>query len=83
MSVADYRVHTATVSRIIVRTSKAIASLRQQYIKFPAELYRTQQDFFEIASFPTVISAIDCSHIQSPGMSQANRIHYLIDRFVK
>lgn len=63
----------STVSRIIVRVSKAIASLAHIYIKLPRtqeDILRTQRNFYNIAAFPKVIGAIDCTHIkiQSPGM---------------
>lgn len=71
-AVADYMViHTATASRIIVRVSEALATLQPQYIKMPEgqRLHDTQNRFYELARFPRVIGAIDCTHIkvQSPG----------------
>ena len=71
--IADYMgMHLSTVSRIVVRVSEAIASLRNMYIKLPEaenNLRKIQQDFYDVAQFPTVIGAIDCTHIkiQSPG----------------
>ncbi|XP_018392760.1 PREDICTED: putative nuclease HARBI1 [Cyphomyrmex costatus] len=64
----------STVSRIMVRVSEAIASLANIYIKLPQtqeDILRTQRNFFNIAAFPKVIGAIDCTHIriQSPGDS--------------
>lgn len=63
----------STVSRIVLRVSEAIASLAPIYIKLPQtqeETLRAQRNFFNIASFPRVIGAIDRTHIkiQSPGM---------------
>lgn len=63
----------STVSRIIVRVSEAIASLAHIYIKLPQtqeEISQAQRSFYNIAAFPRVIGAIDCTHvrIQSPGM---------------
>lgn len=64
---------TSTAHRIVHRVSAAIASLRPQHIFFPelpAEIRRTQTDFFKRARFPHVIGAIDCTHvklIKSPG----------------
>ncbi|GAB1869285.1 Putative nuclease HARBI1 [Camponotus japonicus] len=66
----------STVSRIVLRVSEAIASLAPIYIKLPQtqeETLRAQRNFFNIASFPRVIGAIDCTHIkiQSPGADDA------------
>lgn len=63
----------STVSRIIVRVSKAIASLAHIYIKLPQtqeEISQAQRNFYNIAAFPRIIGAIDCTHIkiQSPGI---------------
>lgn len=69
-------VSTATVNRIVHKVSRAIASLRRDYIVFPEtneEIRRTQRMFFQKAKFPRVIGAIDYTHIkfwQSPGMWQ-------------
>ncbi|KAK4884252.1 hypothetical protein RN001_000523 [Aquatica leii] len=75
--IADFAgMHYSTVSRIVKRVSEAIASLYPQHVKFPAtelELKKCQQDFYNVASFPRVIGAIDCTHIsiQSPGGNDA------------
>lgn len=63
----------STVSRIVVRVSAAIAFLAPIYIKLPQtqeEILHAQRNFFNIAAFPRVIGAIDCTHIkiQSPGV---------------
>lgn len=64
--------HPSTASRIVVRVSEAIARLSGNYIKSPNEMQsiqRTQQKFFDIAAFPEVIGAVDCSDFKiiSPG----------------
>ena len=69
-------VSQSTVSRIIQRVSLLIASLIQQYIRFPttlAERATTISHFHAIANFPKVLGAIDCTHvaIQSPGGDHA------------
>lgn len=75
ITIGDYGgMDKSTVSRIIVRVSKAIASLAHIYIKLPRtreDILRTQRNFYNIAAFPKVIGVIDCTHIkiQSPGMS--------------
>ncbi|XP_068902923.1 putative nuclease HARBI1 [Tenebrio molitor] len=53
MAIADFiGMHTSTVSRIILRISRAIASLGQRFIKMPEQLQQTAQDFFVTARFP-------------------------------
>ncbi|KAI4468036.1 hypothetical protein MML48_2g00008993 [Holotrichia oblita] len=68
-------VHKSTASKVIRKVSHAIASLRPQYINLPEgdEIREVNQGFYEIASFPRVIGAIDCTHItiQSPGGENA------------
>ncbi|KAK5648390.1 hypothetical protein RI129_003282 [Pyrocoelia pectoralis] len=64
--------HKSTVNRIVKRVTEAICHLRQDYINFPRtpeERVAIQYNFFEIAGFPRVTGAIDCTHIriQSPG----------------
>lgn len=59
-------VSTVTAHRIMSRVTKAIASLRPHYIKFPstiAEIQQEQEQFYAIAGFPKVIGCIDCTHI--------------------
>lgn len=61
-----------TMSRIIRKISLALAGLKNQYIKFPVtpqEQNREMVNFFNIAGFPRVIGAIDCTHIRitNPG----------------
>lgn len=59
-------IHTATATRIIVRVSDALATLQPQYIKMREgqRLQNTQNRFFELATFPRVIGAIDCTHVK-------------------
>jgi hypothetical protein len=73
MAIADFTgMHTSTVSRIILRVSRAIASLGQRFIKMSErdeQLQQTAQDFFVTARFPRVIGALDGTHVKiiSPG----------------
>ncbi|XP_047518574.1 putative nuclease HARBI1 isoform X2 [Pieris napi] len=68
--------HKSTVCRIIRRVTLAISKLRPQFIYMP----RTDQEkeematkFYNVARFPKVLGAIDCSHINilSPGGDNA------------
>lgn len=75
--VADFAgVCTSSVCRILRRTSEAIASRRAQFIRMPQtqeEIHAARTAFWQIASMPHVIGAIDCTHIkiQSPGGDRA------------
>lgn len=65
-------VHKSTASRIVKKVTEAIASLRIHYINFPQDQNEKNEicrKFYELARFPRVIGAIDCTHIkiQSPG----------------
>ncbi|XP_055908235.1 uncharacterized protein LOC129943051 [Eupeodes corollae] len=74
LSIADFGgMHVSTVSRIVSRVPTGIAKLYRKYIKIPStssEVSQVKRDFFDIASFPSVIGAVDGTHvkIQSPGM---------------
>lgn len=77
LTIGDYSgLSTPTAQRIIHRVSAAIASLHREYIKFPStqqEIRRNQNEFYQIARFPRVIGAMDCTHVRisSPGGDQA------------
>ncbi|XP_018568585.1 putative nuclease HARBI1 [Anoplophora glabripennis] len=79
------KMNKSTVCRIIKRVSNAIARLYRDYIIFPRnelEVNQTKNKFFDIASFPNVIGAVDGTHIRilSPGGDDAeifrNRKNY-------
>lgn len=62
-------VSKASASRIVYIVSQAIARLRTQFVKFPSNTNDIQQEFYNIAKFPRLVGAIDCTHvpIKSPG----------------
>jgi hypothetical protein len=65
-------VSKSSVCRIIHRVTNSIASLRHYFIRLPDrrnEIRKIHNDFYEIAGFPNVLGAVDCTHIkvQSPG----------------
>lgn len=71
-----FNVNQSTICRTIHRVTKAIAQLRQTYVKFPVtaeEIHNKMQGFYDNANFPGAIGAIDCTHIpiQSPGSDDA------------
>ena len=46
----------------IHKVSKAIAKQRAQFLPFPENLAGTKRKFYDVAHFPGVIGAIDCTH---------------------
>ncbi|CAI6346974.1 unnamed protein product [Macrosiphum euphorbiae] len=69
-------VHKSTASRIVKLVSHEIALLRPLFVHFPnneMEIKQVKQDFYNIAKFPLVIGALDCTHvkIRSPGGDNA------------
>ena len=72
------KINQSTVSRTIKAVSFAIAGKKPQFIKFPhsdVERRRTIESFYEIAHFPGVVGAIDCTHIKltNPGGEDSQR----------
>lgn len=77
LAIADFSgVSLASVSRILLRVSVAIAEKAPLFIQMPqteAEMRVVSEAFYGIAAFPRVIGALDCTHvkIQSPGGEHA------------
>ncbi|XP_050065338.1 putative nuclease HARBI1 [Aphis gossypii] len=73
LAAGDFVGVSKTTACNIVRTvTEAIASLRPLYIKMPdhhCSIQETRLKFYNIARFPRIIGAIDCTHVklQSPG----------------
>lgn len=73
VAVGDFAgIHKSTACVIIHKVTAAIASLNEIFIRFPEtrdEIEAVTQGFFDMARFPLVAGAIDCTHvkIQSPG----------------
>lgn len=73
VGVADFAgVSISSVCRILRRVSGAFAEMCGQFVKMPSnrpEMQKLCEAFYEIASFPRTIGAIDCTHIkiESPG----------------
>lgn len=70
-----FGVHKCTVSRVIKKVSRAIASLYKYHIKFPAgnRILDVQRAFMQQSGIPGVVGLIDCTHIPiiSPGGGNA------------
>lgn len=66
--------YKTTAGRIVDRVTKAIITLRPNYITLPStenDMQEVQRKFHVLARFPKVVGAIDGTHIQiqSPGKS--------------
>lgn len=77
ITVGDFAgVSKSSVCAILPRVSVALARLRPEFVKMPAnaaEMVEVSKGFYAIAKFPRTIGAIDCTHIkiQSPGGQHA------------
>lgn len=65
-------VDKSSASRIVNKVTRAIASLKANFITMPRDeedINNVRQGFYNIAKFPRCIGALDCTHIkiQSPG----------------
>ncbi|XP_044753931.1 putative nuclease HARBI1 [Coccinella septempunctata] len=74
--IADFiGIHPTTAGRIVQKVTRSIAILYDQFITFPDNERRNilKRQFYDIARFPHVVGAIDCTHvkIQSPGGDDA------------
>ena len=56
-------VHQSTVCRIVQCISRCIACQKLYFMTFPSNLSTSKQDFYDIAGFPSVLGAMDCTHI--------------------
>jgi len=71
-----FSVDKATVCRTVHRVTRAIASLREMYVKLPStdqDVHAAMQLFYSKSGIPGILGAIDCTHvaIQSPGNEDA------------
>lgn len=74
VAVGDFSgVSKASAGRFIKLVSEALARLRPIVVRFPRQLDDVKEAFYRVARFPSVIGAIDCTHIQikSPGKNAA------------
>jgi hypothetical protein len=79
-----FGIDIATVSRVVTDVTDVLFDIRDRVIIFPTtdrHKHQIKQGFFAIAGFPSVISAIDGTHIRIQAPSQyedqfVNRKHY-------
>ena len=62
----------------IHKDSKAIAKHRAQFLSFPENLADTKRKFYDVAHFPGVIGAIDCTHIRIICPNKENAIAFFL-----
>lgn len=77
LAIADFvGVSISSVCRILRSVLEAVGRMGPQFIRMPAngiEMLEAAKAFYNIVKFPSVIGAIDCTHvrIQSPGGEHA------------
>ena len=49
---------------VIHKVSRAISKQKGQFLSFPENLADTKRTFYDVAHFPDVIGAFDCTHIE-------------------
>ncbi len=64
-------INQSTVSRVMHSVVHVLCAIKVDFIKFPNDLERTKQEFFDISMFPGVIGLIDGTHV--PLLTVKNR----------
>ena len=54
-----------TAHRSVHKVTRAICRKKRLFLKFPTDLTEVKRRFFDIAGFPNVVGAIDCTHTQA------------------
>ncbi|XP_072050892.1 putative nuclease HARBI1 [Amphiura filiformis] len=65
-----HNVSIPTTSRVIRRVTLALCRRVNDYVKFPTTpqaVATAQQDFMNIAGFPRILGAVDCTHVELHG----------------
>jgi hypothetical protein len=64
---ADHHgISKASASRIVRKVTNCLMQMKNEVIHFPTtpqEVATAQGDFFAVAGFPRVVSAVDCTHV--------------------
>lgn len=88
ITVGDFAgIHKTTAGKHIWNVLQAIGELKSKFLTFPNDpiiIQNIKKDFYNIAKFPKVVGALDCTHvkIQSPGMYLHNN-YYLSSSYYK
>jgi len=88
ISVGDFmNIHKATAGKYIWQVLQTIARYLSDHIHFPQnqnELSSIKKDFYQLASMPNVVGALDCTHIkiESPGNFFRNNIFVYIRMYI-
>ena len=64
-------------ARVIHRVSRVIAKHKRQFVSFPAELHETKRRFYDIAGFPCIVGAIDCTHVRIVCPDRNNAVAFI------
>ena len=62
---------------VIHKVSRAIAKRKGDFLSFPNNLSDTKWKFYDIATFPSVIRAIDCTHIRIIRPNKENTMAFI------
>ncbi|KAJ3655329.1 hypothetical protein Zmor_014464 [Zophobas morio] len=57
-------VSQASVSRIVLKVARALASRLPQFVNWPENFRELKRNFYNIRAFPGVVGCIDCTHIK-------------------
>lgn len=88
ITVGDFAgIHKTTAGKHMWKVLQAIGELKSKFLTFPNDpniIQNIKKDFYNIAKFPKVVGALDCTHvkIQSPGMYLHNN-YYLSSSYYK
>ncbi len=73
----------ASPSRAVRRVTSLLLRMKPCVIRFPEseeEVATTQREFFEVAGFPRVVSAIDCTHVPLKGSKCGDADYIYVNR---
>ena len=65
------------VCKVIHRVSRVIAKNKRKFISFPASSHGTKRRFYDMAGFPGVVGAIDCTYMRIVCSDRSNAIAFI------